>query len=168
MPVLKPERNLVRCTAIDPVADILGAGFTHVLLDVDNTILPRDGSGVPDDVRAWVESLRENGIPVCLISNNWYPPVTDCARDLGLPVVMGCVKPLPFGFVTARRRIDAPRKRTLVIGDQLVTDVWGAHLAGLKVYLVSPLAEQDLWHTRALRHIERGILRNEHREGEEV
>ena len=167
MPALKPERYLARCTDVDVRHDIVEAGFTHVLLDVDNTILPRDGSGVPDDVRAWVGELAAAGLPVCLISNNWHEPVSACARELGLPVVRGCVKPLPHGLITARHRIAAPRATTLVIGDQLVCDVWGAHLAGLRVYLVSPLVQQDLWHTRALRHIERAILRNEKPEGKE-
>ena len=156
---ITPDRRFARASDIDVHADILDAGFTHVLLDVDNCILPRDGSGVPEDIAAWVRSLGEAGIPVCLISNNWHEPVVACAEFFALPLAKGCVKPLPHGFFAARRRISAPRKQTLVIGDQLVTDVWGAHLAGLRVILVDALVEQDLWHTRLLRHIERAILR---------
>ncbi len=165
---LKPDRYLTRVTQVDPRADLLDAGYTHVLLDVDNTILPRDNSGVPEDILAWIAGLREAGISVCLLSNNWHQPVLDCAAQLDLPIVTGCVKPLPFAFFAARRRINAPRKHTRVIGDQLVTDVWGAHLAGLRVTLVQPLVTRDLWHTRALRHIERVILRNEQPEGGKI
>ncbi len=164
---LKPDRYLVRCTQLDPHADILDAGYTHILLDVDNTILPRDGSGVPADIAAWVRDVQDAGVRICLMSNNWHEPVLACAEALGLPLVKGSVKPLPFAFFAARRRIDAPRKHTLVVGDQLVTDVWGAHLSGMHAALVEPLVTQDLWHTRALRHIERVILRNDHREGGE-
>ena len=164
---LKPDRYLRRCTDIDVQRDVLDAGFTHVLLDVDNTILPRDGSGVPADVEAWVQNLLASGVSVCLMSNNWHPPVLACAARFGLPLVRGCVKPLPHGYLIARCRVQAPRARTLVIGDQLVCDVWGARNAHLRVYLVCPLVPQDLWHTRALRHIERGILRNEQPEGKE-
>ena len=158
---ITPDRRFPRVTDIDPAADILEAGFTYVLLDVDNCILPRDGSGVPEDIAAWVRGLADAGIPVCLISNNWHEPVIACAASFALPLQKGCVKPLPHGFFAARHRIGAPRGKTLVIGDQLVTDVWGAHLAGLRAILVHPLVEQDLWHTRLLRHIERAILRNE-------
>lgn len=163
MPVLTPDRRLPRCTALDVRADLLDAGFTHLLLDVDNTILPRDGSGIPEDVRAWIGEVRKAGVRICLMSNNWHEPVIACARELDLPLVKGCVKPLPHGFIRARRRIGGVRRHTIVVGDQLVTDVWGAHLAGLSAVLVPPLVQQDLWHTRALRHIERAILSTDNR-----
>ena len=47
-----------------------------------------------------------------------------------------------------------------MIGDQLMTDVFGAHLVGLKCYLVLPLVEKDLIHTLVLRKVERLFLRN--------
>ena len=36
----------------------------------------------------------------------------------------------------------------------MVTDVWGAHLAGMKVILVDPLSEKDLPHSMFLRKVE--------------
>ena len=115
---------------------------------------------MPEDILVWIARAREAGISICLMSNNWHEPVVECARELGLPLVRGCVKPLPHGFIAARRRIGGERRRTLVIGDQLVTDVWGARISGMRVYLLQPLSTADLWHTRALRHLERGILRS--------
>ena len=41
------------------------------------------------------------------------------------------VKPLPPAFLMALRKIDAKRATTVVIGDQLVTDVLGAHFLGM-------------------------------------
>ena len=158
MPFFKPDRYFARLTDVDVDADILRPGFTHLLLDVDNTILPRDTEVVPPDILAWIARVRDPGVVICLNSNNWHEPVLACARNLGLPLVRGSVKPLPFAFFAARRRIGAPRRRTLVIGDQLVTDGWGGHVCGMRVYLLAPLCETDLWHTRLLRHIESGIL----------
>lgn len=165
--VLQPDRQFVRCSDIDVHADIVAAGFTAVLLDVDNTILPRDGSGIPTDIRAWLVRLQAAGVRICLMSNNWHAPVHECAAALNLPLVCGCVKPLPFAFFAARKRINARRTHTLVIGDQLVTDIWGAHISGMPAYLTRPLCTTDLWHTRALRHVERVILRTEHRKDPE-
>ena len=45
-----------------------------------------------------------------------------------------------------------------MVGDQLLTDVLGAHLVGLKAFLVVPLAEVDLKHTLVLRGLERGLM----------
>ena len=167
MALLRPDRYLSNLTCLDVERDIRQAGFTHLLLDVDNTILPRDADEIPADIEAWIGEAREAGIAICLHSNDWHGHVIAVAERLGLPLVRGCVKPLPHGFAAARRRIGAPRATTLVVGDQLVSDVWGAHLSGLTVYLLEPLSSSDLWHTLAFRHIERGILRGMQPEGKE-
>ena len=167
MAFFRPDRYFRRLTDVDLHTDILDAGFTALLLDVDNTLLPRDGGEVPADIEAWVGAAKDAGLAICLHSNNWHQPVHDCAGRLRLPLVHGGVKPLPFAFAAALRRIGADRKSTLCIGDQLVTDVWGAHGAGIRVFLLTPLSETDLWHTQLLRHIERGILRNEQPEGKD-
>lgn len=41
-----------------------------------------------------------------------------------------------------------------------MTDVFGAHVVGLKCILVEPLVEKDLIHTLMLRKIEKIFLRN--------
>lgn len=160
MAFFRPDRYLARLTQLDVRRDILQAGYTGLLLDVDNTLLPRDGSGVPEDIRAWVEDARAAGLKICLTSNNWHQPVLDLAAEWGLPLVYGCVKPLPFGFWAGRRRLGTSRKATLCVGDQLITDVWGAHLSGVRAWLLDPLVTEDLWHTLALRRLQRVILRN--------
>ena len=118
----------------------------------------RDDHTVPSDVQAWLAKARAAGVEFCLLSNNFHHGVQDLAARLDLPVVAKAVKPLPHGFIRARRKIGGKRKDTLVIGDQLITDVLGAHLCGLKAYMLVPLVEKDLWHTLLLRHLERAIL----------
>lgn len=129
-----------------------------MLCDVDNTILTRDDHTVPADVQAWLAKARAAGVTFCLLSNNFHHGVHDLAERLDLPIVVKAVKPLPHGFIRARRKIGGARKDTLVIGDQLITDVIGAHICGLKAYMLVPLVEKDLWHTLLLRHLERAIL----------
>ena len=53
----------------------------------------------------------------------------------------------------------------MVIGDQLVTDVMGAHFLGMKAYLLAPLVEQDLPHTLLLRNFERVVMGERKPEG---
>ena len=65
----------------------------------------------------------------------------------------------------ARNKIGGTRKSTLMIGDQLSTDVLGAHLAGMKAYLVCPLVEEDLKHTMFVRSIERAFISDKEPEG---
>lgn len=158
MPFLKPDRYFSRISQIDIERDLIGCGFESVLMDIDNTILTRDTHEVPHDVGVWLGRARTAGLRFCLVSNNWHEGVYQLAERLELPIVAKAVKPLPPAFLMALRKIEAKRKTTVVIGDQLVTDVLGAHFLGMKAYLLQPLVEQDLPHTLMLRHFERLVM----------
>jgi len=158
--IYEPDRYFSRLSAIDIQRDVIDCGFTHVLLDVDNTLLTRDEHIVPTDCQAWLDKAREAGVQLCLLSNNFHKGVHELADRLGLPIVSHAVKPLPHGFIMARHKIGGTRTSTLMIGDQVITDVLGAHFVGMKAYLVGPLVEADLWHTLLLRKVERVLLRD--------
>ena len=158
MPFLKPDRYFSRISRIDIERDLVDRGFKSVLMDVDNTILTRDTHEVPRDVAQWLARAREAGLAFCLLSNNWHEGVYQLADRLELPIVAKAIKPLPPAFLMALRKIDAKRATTVVIGDQLVTDVLGAHFLGMTAYMLQPLVEQDLPHTLMLRHFERLVM----------
>lgn len=165
MAFLEPDRYFARISRIDIDRDLLALGFRNVLLDVDNTILTRDTHEVPRDVGFWLAKARDAGITFCLVSNNWHEGVYQLANRLSLPIVAKAVKPLPPAFLMALRKLGAKRSETVVIGDQLVTDVMGAHFLGMKAYLLAPLVEQDLPHTLLLRNFERVVMGERKPEG---
>ena len=165
MAFLEPDRYFARISRIDIDRDLLAQGYRNVLLDVDNTILTRDTHEVPRDVGFWLAKARDAGITFCLVSNNWHEGVYQLANRLSLPIVAKAVKPLPPAFLMALRKLGAKRSETVVIGDQLVTDVMGAHFLGMKAYLLAPLVEQDLPHTLLLRNFERAVMGERQPEG---
>ncbi len=134
-------------------------------MDIDNTILTRDTHEVPRDVALWLAKARESGLAFCLVSNNWHKEVYKLAESLDLPIVAKAIKPLPPAFLMALHKLGARRAETVVIGDQLVTDVLGAHFLGMKAYLLQPLVEQDLPHTLLLRNFERLVMGKREPEG---
>lgn len=158
MPITQPDKYFSHITRIDVRFDLVNIGLDKVLLDVDNTIRSRADRTVPGDVRAWMARCREAGVSFCLLSNNFHDDVYDLAEELGMPVVAKAMKPLAPAYLAAMRRLDAKSAETVVIGDQLVTDIVGARMLGLKAYLVAPLAEVDLPHTLALRRVEALLL----------
>lgn len=158
MPLLEPDRYFARVTRISPEADLVACGFENVLLDMDNTILSRLSHDVPRDVRVWLGEVRKAGVAICLLSNNWHVSPYELAEELNLPVVAKACKPLPHGYLAARAKLGARSANTVVVGDQLSTDVLGAHMLGMKAYLVCPLVEHDLKHTQVLRGVERALL----------
>jgi HAD superfamily phosphatase (TIGR01668 family) len=134
-------------------------GVRVLLLDLDNTLLPRDTNVVPDELKAWAAGLRDRGLAVCLVSNNWHERVRTIAADLGFDLVDHAIKPLPFAFLAALSRAHARRSEAVVVGDQLFTDILGGRLLGMRTVLVSPLSETDLPHTLLLRRLEAFVLR---------
>ncbi|MFR7404374.1 MAG: YqeG family HAD IIIA-type phosphatase [Coriobacteriaceae bacterium] len=158
MALLTPDRYFSRISAIDIERDLLGCGLTHVLLDIDNTVRARDTGCVPRDVGMWLGRAREAGVSFCLLSNNWHADVYRFAGELELPIVAKALKPLPPAFLAARRKIGGAAADTVVVGDQLATDVLGAHLTGMKAYMLQPLVEQDLPHTLLLHATSSGLF----------
>ena len=140
------------------LAALAEKGVTTLLLDLDNTLLPRDSGVVPDDIKAWADGLAASGFTACLVSNNWHERVVRVAGELGFELVSKAVKPLPFAFWAALRRAGSTRRTAAVVGDQMFTDVLGGKLTGIMTVLVCPMSEADLPHTLFLRRIERVLL----------
>ncbi|GAB4288588.1 MAG: YqeG family HAD IIIA-type phosphatase [Coriobacteriia bacterium] len=154
---LRPDRYLTNVLAIEPDA-LASAGIAGLIIDLDNTLLPRDTSVVPDAFVAWLAEMTAR-FAVCFVSNNWHERVHEVAAELGVPLVARAVKPLPFAFLRALRVLGLQRRQVAVVGDQLFTDVLGGNLIGAMTILVEPLSRTDLPHTLLLRKVEARIIR---------
>lgn len=156
--ILAPDEYLRSVTDID-LGRLARAGVRGMIIDLDNTLLPRDTNEVPGSLVAWVTALASRGIRVCLVSNNWHERVHEVAAELGLPLVAKAIKPLPFAFWKALKVLDVRPRECAVVGDQVFTDVLGGNLVGCRTVLVSPLSSTDLAHTLVLRRLETLIMR---------
>ena len=171
-----PDEYFSRVEMID-AEELVARGFTTVLLDIDNTLVPRGTNDVPASVITWINSLKEQGLRICLVSNNWHRVVFDHAHALDLPLVYKAMKPAPFAFGRAIRKANeiparvtglggvdpahspkGKRRTSVMIGDQLFTDILGARLTGMHAILVVPQAKKDLWYTLILRRLEHLLL----------
>ena len=137
--------------------ELAARGMRGIVVDLDNTVCayrrPELAAGVAD----WVAAARDRGFALVLVSNNFTERVTAVGAQLGIPVVPNALKPLPFAFLRALKLLGTPRDATVVIGDQLFTDVLGAKFLGLRTVLTKPLVEKDFPLTRLLRFLERTI-----------
>lgn len=159
MELLTPDISFDRVE--DITAEFLEQrGFTALLLDVDNTLVSRATGTIEESVLAWIEEIKAAGIACCLISNNWHKTVFAHAETLGIPIVYKAMKPLPLAYIKAMVKIGAHRANTVVVGDQLFTDILGARLCVIPCILVKPLSTTDLWYTKLFRKAEDVILKN--------
>lgn len=158
MAFFAPDDYLASIVRINPEG-LVEQGYSVVLLDIDNTLVPRDTHELSPEIRAWVARLGELGLRACLLSNNWHKVVFGYAEALDLPLVYKAMKPLPFAYLRALRKVNwQKREKVLVVGDQLMTDVLGAHILGHTAILVAPQTTKDLWHTLLLRRFERLLM----------
>jgi uncharacterized protein len=155
--VLRPDSFAARLSSVS-LDDLAARGMRGIIVDLDNTLVGYGEEAMAPVDAAWVASARQRGFAVCLVSNNFTGRVERIGRELGVPTVASALKPLPRGFLRALRVLATPKNATVVVGDQLFTDVLGAKLVGLHAILTEPLVARD-WHgTRVLRFLERVLL----------
>lgn len=146
---------------------LLEQGVRCVLMDRDNTCVPRDTMVAPPRVQAWIESVHAAGIPTCLVSNNFHSrQVERSAAELDSEVVHHAMKPAPFAIKHALRKMSISADEAVLIGDQVYTDMVAGNLAGVRTILVRPQSTTDLWYTHIFRLGERVVLRGRVFEGE--
>ncbi len=157
MGLLTPQRYVEDVTVVD-LAEQRRAGKRALLLDRDNTIVPRDTKVVPPAVEAWLAQARRLGFKLCFVSNNWAKNVRPDAERFGAALVSRAAKPLPFALWRALGKLDVAREEALLLGDQVFTDLLGGRLAGIDTVLVRPQTQVDLAHTLVLRRFEARVL----------
>lgn len=154
---LRPDAYFTGVTSVS-AQWLAERGLSGVLVDLDNTLAPRDTHVVDRPTRDWLARLASAGVGVCVLSNNWHSRVQKVGVELGLPVVGRALKPLPSGFRRAAAAIGRRADECAVIGDQIFTDVLGGNLTGATTVLVEPVSKKDLPHTLLLRRLEALIM----------
>lgn len=157
MSLIEPTRRERAITDV-PVAELVRAGVRCVLVDRDNTCVPRSTGVAPAEVLAWLDAVRAAGISTCMVSNNFHTrEVEASAAELGCSCVHHAMKPAPFAVRRALVLVGAEPCEAVLIGDQVFTDVMAGNLAGVRTILVEPQSASDLWYTHIFRAVERLI-----------
>lgn len=153
MPLLEPTWHFEKVADI-PVDLIKNLGIKLIFIDIDNTIAPRDSDEFVPSAIAWIETIRNLGVTFAFLSNGMPGRVIRAGKLLGIRNVYPGLKPLPFSYWFGMLRFHAKPSKTLMIGDQLPTDIMGANLAGIKSILVDPVnSETDVGWTKFTRKL---------------
>ena len=115
-------------------------GIRLVLADLDNTLAPYKVTQPSAEVVAWKEALEANGIQLFLLSNSRRPGrAQKFAEQLGAPYQGHSGKPKRAGYLRAMERRGSTPAQTVMVGDQIFTDILGANNAGVTPLLVRPI-----------------------------
>jgi HAD superfamily phosphatase (TIGR01668 family) len=131
-----------------------------LLLDVDCTLKNYRSQTIPPEILHWIETMKENGIGLCLVSNGRGERIRCSAEQVQLPFIAPAMKPLPFGCRTAIQTMNFDKKSTAMVGDQVFSDLLAGKFAGLFTILVVPMRpEEEPWFAKIKRPLERIVLR---------
>lgn len=133
-------------------------GVKGIITDLDNTLVAWDSPYATPKLISWLDDVRDKGFQVCIVSNNKQVRVEEFARPLQLPSIYEARKPIRKSFRRALEILGTKPQETVVVGDQIFTDVMGGNRMGLYTILVVPVATKEWIGTKALRSMERIVL----------
>lgn len=155
---LRPKKCVNAIQNID-YTELKDAGVKGLLLDLDDTLLPRNDGVVSPIIFNFIENLKDQGFKICLLSNNFSPlRVKKIAAELNIPFVPLAYKPLPFGYYKAMRLLGLNAGELAAIGDQLFMDILGGNRLGIFTILVKPLRKEKKWYRQIMRDAEEWVL----------
>ena len=126
-------------SALDPKA-LRAKGIKLVLADLDNTLVPYKVPTPNQEVVAWKDALAAEGIQLFILSNSRKPGRAQrFAEALGVPFQGHSGKPKKKGYLRALERMGAKPEETVMVGDQIFTDILGGNNAGVTPLLVKPI-----------------------------
>lgn len=151
--LFKPTWMINSIYSISP-AQLKQNGIRAVFTDLDNTLIAWNNPDGTEQLRAWMQSLSDAGIPLIVISNNSYQRVKRAVAPLDLPFISRALKPLGFGIKRAMKKLGLNENEVVMVGDQLITDIVASNRARVRSILVRPLIESDAWNTKPNRFFE--------------
>lgn len=132
-------------------------GIKNVLIDLDNTLASYRQHEADEKAIDYIQKLHDFGYNVVIVSNNRGPRVASFAKTAHVEFKAKMYKPLKVNFKALLKSKAFDRNETILIGDQLLTDVFVANRVGIRSMLVEKLVEEDQWTTRVNRFFERPL-----------
>ena len=123
---------------------LFNEGIRGIIFDIDNTLVEH---GAPADERSkkLLGRLLDMGFKVLFLSNNKEERVKSF-RDAGLKegyYIYKAGKPKKAGYLKAMEIMGTDLESTILIGDQLFTDVWGAKRCKMRNILTRPIHPKE-------------------------
>ncbi|SYW20230.1 YqeG family HAD IIIA-type phosphatase [Oenococcus oeni] len=157
--IYEPTYRVKKAWGISPRA-LKSHGITTVLADLDNTLVAWNKPEGGDDFFVWHEKLLDAKINLIVVSNNSTGRVKKAVKALGVPFESWSLKPLPRGIKKTLRDFNLSKEEVIMVGDQIMTDIVAANLAGVRSALVKPLIETDGFPTRINRYFAKLVTKN--------
>lgn len=136
-----------------------------ILSDLDNTLDAHDELNPSPRVVDLKSKLDELNIKLCIVSNNKEKKKSIYCKSLGVEGIFSCYKPFPNKILKFIERLGYKKEEVVLIGDQLLTDVFCGNNAKIRVILTDPIVKKDQWTTRFNRLLDRPLRKRLRKKG---
>lgn len=133
-------------------------GIRGLIFDIDNTLVPH-GKGSSEKVDALFGRLKAMGFTTLLLSNNGTQRIENFNANIGSLYIADAGKPATEGFNKALSMLAMDKEQTVVIGDQVFTDICGANRCGIANILVKYINHKKIEWKGWKRYLEWIVLR---------
>ncbi|PYZ98718.1 YqeG family HAD IIIA-type phosphatase [Alteribacter lacisalsi] len=147
------------------VEELKQQGIKGIITDLDNTLVEWDRPNATEELIEWFKMVKREGIDIVVVSNNTERRVKEFSDPHELTFIHSAKKPMTRAFKTACNIMKIKRSEAVVVGDQLLTDIFGGNRGGFHTILVVPVAKTDGVITKMNRRMERVVFRWMKRKG---
>ncbi|MCR5615853.1 MAG: YqeG family HAD IIIA-type phosphatase [Saccharofermentans sp.] len=151
---MKPEK-VYKSLAEMPWDILAQEGIRTALLDFDNTLGPDHATEPEEYSYNCIKLIREQGIRCCLVSNAKSGRSAKIAEMLDIPCVTFAKKPGTSGVLKAIEVMGSTKDESVMVGDQIFTDVIAGNNSGVRTFMVEKLHKQEIWYVMLKRPLEK-------------
>lgn len=132
-------------------------GIKCLIFSLDNTIAPISERKPSKKLQDLFEELKDMKFKVLIVSNSFKKRVEPFKDILAVDSAYFACKPLKKKYLRILRIYKLKPENVCAIGDQFLTDVWGANRMNFLSILVNPMGRTDYVFSKFNRMIEPAI-----------
>lgn len=135
------------------------SGIKIVLFDLDNTLVPVNANEPTRKLQDLFEEIKRIGLKPIILSNSGQKRVEPFKDGLYVDAACNSRKPFKKKYKKVIDMYDVKPSQIAAVGDQLLTDVFGANRMGITSILVNQISTTDFPWTKVNRFFEGLILK---------
>lgn len=133
-------------------------GIKLIIFDLDNTIAPVDEKEPSKEAKNLMFEIKDLGIRPILMSNSGKKRVEPFRNGLEIDSCASAQKPTQKNYEKIKNIYKFSSEQIACVGDQFLTDVLGANIAGMTSILVNKISKKDRFITLFNRGIEKILI----------
>lgn len=144
---------------------LLERGIKCLLFDLDNTCVPYIDKKPTKKLKEHFDKLKDMGFKVIIFSNSPKDRLEPFKKYLNVDCCAKAGKPRKNKFLKVLKLYNLNLPDVAIIGDQLVTDIYGGNKVGITTILVNPMSNIDMPFTKIHRFIEKKQIKKMNKKG---